>query len=118
VYLWNDPADSDKMKEQMEIAAAKVIAAAAPPAKAAPKPHTATTAAQRHKAAAAAAPSQTGVLPTSGFKAYELTYSGGATLVFTGERPQIKAGKVKYVTVIAPAGLQRRAQGAVQVCDR
>jgi hypothetical protein len=34
------------------------------------------------------------------FKAYELTYSGGATLVFSGEA-QDRAGKVKYVTVIA-----------------
>src|SRR5882757_4037650 len=99
VYLWNDPADSDKMKEQMEIAAANVIAAAAPPAKAAPKPHTATTAAQRRKAAAAAAPPKP-VFTNERFKAYELTYSGGATLVFTGETTD-KAGKVKYVTVIA-----------------
>jgi hypothetical protein len=99
VYLWNDSADSDKMKEQMEIAAANVIAAAAPPAKAAPKPHTATTAAQRRKAAAAAAPPKP-VFTNERFKAYELTYSGGATLVFTGETTD-KAGKVKYVTVIA-----------------
>jgi hypothetical protein len=99
VYLWNDPADSDKMKEQMEIAAANVIAAAVPPAKAAPKPHTATTAAQRRKAAAAAAPPKP-VFTNERFKAYELTYSGGATLVFTGETTD-KAGKVKYVTVIA-----------------
>ncbi len=64
VYLWTDPADSDKMKEQMEIAAANAIAAAAPPAKTTPKTatHAATTTAQRRKAAAAAAsPSQAGV---------------------------------------------------------
>ena len=34
------------------------------------------------------------------FKAYELTFSGGATLVFSGETTD-HAGKVKYVTVIA-----------------
>ena len=34
------------------------------------------------------------------FKAYELTYSGGATLVFSGETTD-PAGKVKYVTLIA-----------------
>jgi hypothetical protein len=100
VYLWNDPADSDKMKEQMEIAAANAIAATAPPAKTTPKPHTATTAAQRHKAAAAAAAAPKPVFTNERFKAYELTYSGGATLVFTGETTD-KAGKVKYVTVIA-----------------
>src|SRR5882757_2933461 len=101
VYLWNDPADSDKMKEQMEIAAGKAIVAAAPPAKAAPKPHTAaTTTAQRHRAAAAAAVPPKPVFTNERFKAYELTYSGGATLVFSGETTD-KAGKVKYVTVIA-----------------
>ena len=34
------------------------------------------------------------------FKAYELTYSGGATLVYTAET-QDHAGKTKYVTLIA-----------------
>ena len=76
-----------------------MTAAAAPPAKTAPKPHTATTAAQRRKAAVAAAPPKP-VFTNERFKAYELTYSGGATLVFTGETTD-KAGKVKYVTVIA-----------------
>jgi hypothetical protein len=100
VYLWPDPADSDKMKEQMEIAAANAIAAAAPPAKTTPKPHTATTAAQRRRAAAAAPPPPKPVFTNERFKAYELTFSGGATLVFTGETTD-HAGKVKYVTVIA-----------------
>jgi hypothetical protein len=34
------------------------------------------------------------------FKAFELTFSGGATLVFSGET-QDHAGKTKYVTLIA-----------------
>jgi hypothetical protein len=100
VYLWSDPADSDKMKEQMEIAAGNAIAAAAPPAKTTPKPHTTTTVAQRRKAAAAAAAPPKPVFTNERFKAYELTYSGGATLVFTGETTD-HAGKVKYVTLIA-----------------
>lgn len=100
VYLWSDPADSDKMKEQMEIAAANAIAGAAAPVKTTPKPHAATTAAQRRKAAAAAASPPKPVFTNEHFKAYELTYSGGATLVFTGETTD-KGGKVKYVTVIA-----------------
>jgi hypothetical protein len=101
VYLWNDPADSDKMKEQMEIAAANAISAASAPVKTTPKPHTAAaTAAQRRKAAAAAAAPPKPVFTNERFKAYELTYSGGATLVFTGETTD-KAGKVKYVTLIA-----------------
>ena len=100
VYLWSDPADSDKMKEQMEIAAANAIAAAAPPAKTTPKPHTATSIAQRRRAAAAATPPPKPVFTNERFKAYELTFSGGATLVFTGETTD-HTGKVKYVTVIA-----------------
>lgn len=100
VYLWSDPGDADKMKEQMEIAAAKAIAAAAAPVKITPKPRTTTTAARRRKAAAAAATPPKPVFTNERFKAYELTYSGGATLVFTGETTD-HAGKVKYVTLIA-----------------
>jgi hypothetical protein len=100
VYLWSDPADADKMKQQMEIAAAKVIAAAAPPVKTTTRPHTATTPAQRRKAAATAAAAPSPVFTNERFKAYELTFSGGPTLVFSGETTD-HAGKVKYVTVIA-----------------
>jgi hypothetical protein len=100
VYLWNDPADADKMKQQMEIAAANAIAAAAPPAKIVPKRHTATTAAHRRRAATTAAVAPKPVFTNERFKAYELTFSGGATLVFTGETTD-HAGKVKYVTLIA-----------------
>jgi hypothetical protein len=107
VYLWADPADATKMQDQMEIAASAAIAAAAPPAKTTTKPHTtasshtATTAAQRRKAAAAAAATPPKLVFTNErFKAYELTYSGGATLVFTAEAKD-PAGKVKYVTLIA-----------------
>jgi hypothetical protein len=100
VYLWSDPADADKMKEQMEIAAGNAIAAAAPPVKTTPKPRTATTAAQRRKAATTAATPSKPVFTNERFKAYELTFSGGATLVFTGETTD-HAGKVKYVTLIA-----------------
>jgi hypothetical protein len=100
VYLWADPSDATKMQEQMEIAAANAIAATAPAAKATPKAHTATTAAQRHKAATAAASAPKPVFTNVRFKAYELTYSGGATLVYTGET-QDHTGKTKYVTVIA-----------------
>jgi hypothetical protein len=100
VYLWSDPADSDKMKEQMEMAAANAIAAAAPPAKPTPKPRTATATTQRRKAATTVASAPKPVFTNERFKAYELTFSGGATLVFTGETTD-HAGKVKYVTLIA-----------------
>ena len=100
VYLWADPADATKMQEQMEVAAADAIAAAAPPAKTATKPHTAATPAQRRKAATTPPPAPKPVFTNERFKAYELTFSGGATLVFTAET-QDHAGKTKYVTLIA-----------------
>jgi hypothetical protein len=98
VYLWGDPSDATKMKEQMEIAAAAAIAATEPPVK--PKTHVAATPAQRRKASTAPPASPTPVFANEMFKAYELTYSGGATLVFSGQTVN-HAGKVKYVTLIA-----------------
>jgi hypothetical protein len=104
-YLWNDPADAANMQTQMEIAASAAIAASEPAVKPTPKAHTAahtaTTAAQRRKAAAAppATPPKL-VFTNERFKAYELTFNGGATLVFSGEATD-HAGKVKYVTLIA-----------------
>jgi hypothetical protein len=100
VYLWNDPADATNMQTQMEIAASSAVAASEPVVKAAPKAHTATTPAQRRKAAAAPPPTPKLVFTNERFKAYELTYNGGATLVFSGETLD-HAGKVKYVTLIA-----------------
>jgi hypothetical protein len=104
VYLWSDPADAAKMKEQMETAAAAAIAAAAPPAKTPPKPRTHTTttatATQRRRTTTAPPPAPKPVFTNEQFKAYELTYSAGATLVFSGET-QDKAGKTTYVTLIA-----------------
>ncbi len=108
VYLWADPADAAKMQTAMEIAASNAIAAAQP-AKPAVKAHTATTthtthtattAAQRRKAAATPPAPAKLVFTNERFKAYELTYSGGATLVFSGETTD-HAGKTKYVTLIA-----------------
>ena len=113
VYLWADPADATKMQTAMEIAASNAIAAAQPPAKPAAKArsattthtaastHTATTTAAQRRKAAAATPAPTKLVFTNErFKAYELTYSGGATLVFSGETTD-HAGKTKYVTLIA-----------------
>jgi hypothetical protein len=99
VYLWPDPGDAKKMQEQMELAASAAIAATEPPVKT-PKPR-ATTPAQRRKAAAAPPPEPKAlVFSNEVFKAYELTYSGGATLVFSGSAIG-STGKAKYVTLIA-----------------
>ena len=100
VYLWADPADATKMQAQMEIAASDAIVASEPPVKAAPKSHPAAASAQRHKTSTAATPSPKLEFTNERFKAYELTYSGGATLVFSAETTD-RAGKVKYVTLIA-----------------
>jgi hypothetical protein len=100
VYLWPDPEDATKMQAQMQIAAASAIAAALPPVKAAPKPRVAASTTQRHRAAAAAPSKAIPVFTNEHFKAYELTYSGGATLVYSAETTD-HAGKTKYVTLIA-----------------
>lgn len=102
VYLWPDPADSARMQAQMQIAAADAVAASAPPppARKTTAAHTAATPAQRRRAAAAAAAAPKPVFTNERFKAYELTYSGGATLVYTAQT-QDHAGKTKYVTLIA-----------------
>jgi hypothetical protein len=101
VYLWADPADATKMQTQMEIAASSAVAAAAPPVKVAPKAHAAASTAQRRRTVSKPTPTPPQLVFTNErFKAYELTYSGGATLVFSGETTD-PAGKVKYVTVIA-----------------
>jgi hypothetical protein len=99
VYLWPDPGDAKGMQDQMELAASAAIAATQPAVKPA-KPR-ATTPAQRRKAAATppATPKPL-VFVNEVFKAYELTYSGGATLVFSGETLD-SAGKAKYITLIA-----------------
>jgi hypothetical protein len=100
VYLWADPADATSMKTQMEIAASNAVAAAAPPVKLTAKTHTATTTTHHRKTATAPPVPPKLVFTNERFKAYELTYSGGATLVFSGETLD-HAGKVKYVTLIA-----------------
>jgi hypothetical protein len=97
VYLWSDPEDAAKMQAQMEIAAHDAIVASEPPVKSAARSHVAAPSTQRHKASPA--PPKP-VFTNEHFKAYELTYSGGATLVFSGDMVD-HAGKVKYVTLIA-----------------
>jgi len=101
-YLWPDPGDATKMQDQMRTAAAAAIAASEPkpPAPKVTRTHTATTAAQRRRAAAAAAAAPAPTFTNERFKAYELTYNAGATLVYTAQT-QDHSGKTKYVTLIA-----------------
>ena len=99
VYLWADPGDARKMQDQLELAASAAIAATEPPVKAVPRPRTATKPRRKASTATPAAPKPL-VFANEQFKAFELTYSGGATLVFSGEATN-RAGKIKYVTLIA-----------------
>ena len=102
VYLWADPGDAAKMQEQMEIAATAALAVTPAVAKPAVRRRVGAAAAapaQRRKAAAAAKDTKT-VFTNERFKAYELTYNAGATLVFSAETKD-HAGKTKYVTLIA-----------------
>jgi hypothetical protein len=112
-YSWADPGDAAKMQAQMEALAQKALAP--PPAKSparstassktktssaasAANPHTSSAAAQRRRKAAAAAALP--VLTDEHFKAYELTYGGGATIVFSAQTTGA-TGKARYVTLIA-----------------
>ncbi len=105
-YSWADPGNAAKMQAQMEALAQKALAPPAPPpgktvtANAhAAKPGAGTAAARRRrKATAPAAP--LAVLTDEHFKAFELTYGGGATLVFSAQSTGA-GGKTRYVTLIA-----------------
>ena len=101
-YLWNDPADAANMQTLMEGEAVKALAAAQPqPAvKIGARPRTPATPAQRRRATAKPPASPRPVFTNVRFKAYELTYSGGATLVYSAETTDA-AGKTRYVTLVA-----------------
>ncbi len=91
VYLWADPADATKMQEQMEIAAASAIAAdrAAGERPRTTRPHTATHGQRSGVRRPPPHPPPKPVFTNERFKAYELTYSGGATLVYSAEDARI-----------------------------
>lgn len=106
VYSWTDPNDEKKAQAALEEMAKNLLAGKPlkPAISAQPTPakKTATTAASKtpvHRTAkkpAAPLPD----LADEQFKAFELTFGGGATLVFSA-RSTMPDGKVKYVTIIA-----------------
>ena len=114
VFSWTAPEDAAKMQGLLETIAQTAISKSMAPAAAKPaakpavkKPASNLTTAQ--KAAAArrarlaakkAAATQTIKLTDEKFNAFELTYSGGATLVFSA-RTVDSDDKARYVTVIA-----------------
>ncbi len=102
VYLWADPADATKMKEQMEIAAANAIAASEPPVKTTPQAaygsHHGRAATQGKHSPHRPAPSR--YLPTSASRPMSSLTVEGRRWSSQGETTD-HAGKVKYVTLIA-----------------
>ena len=103
VYQWADPADAAKMKSAMEVLAQKAVATQqsaqqiGTPEKKTVK--TRSVRSKRRKPAAAPAKPPLPALMDESFQAYELSYSGGATLVFTAKTAD--ANDPKYVTLIA-----------------
>jgi hypothetical protein len=97
-YSWSNPGDAANMQTKLEALAQKALMPAPPPVtKPAVRSRTATATAHRPRKPA------TPVLPQLSdehFKAYELSYGGGATLVFSAQSTDA-SGKVRYVTLIA-----------------
>lgn len=101
-YSWADPGDAAKMQTAMEEIARRDLTAAAPqpaPAKAAP----AKTTAARRKAHPAPAPPPM-ALKDEQFRAFELAYGSGATMVLTAHTDGTGAAE-KYITLIAQTDL-------------
>jgi hypothetical protein len=92
-YSWADPGDAAKMQAAMEDLARKALTAK-PTAPSTAKKPAATSATVRHKAP----PQPVLELADVKFGAFELSYSGGATLVLTAKTV---GDATKYVTLIA-----------------
>jgi hypothetical protein len=107
-YSWPDPDEATKMQAAVEALAVKVVLANVAPAPAAmttPAPAKRTTGPKSTLARQVPPKALPVVLQDKDFRAFELTYSGGATLVFTAKAlvgPN-NAGVTleKYVTLIA-----------------
>ena len=108
VYSWTDPDDAKKMQASLEDMAKNLLAGkplrpaiSSQPAPAKKATTTVTHGSTVHRTAAKKPPAP--ALPDLAdeqFKAYELTFGGGATLVFSA-KSTMPDGKVKYVTLIA-----------------
>jgi hypothetical protein len=111
VYSWSNPDDATKMQAALEDAAKHLIAgkgAAATTGQTKPTPAKAAQAGTKTATAATTAHTTHKTAPKpilpdlmdEDFKAYELSFGGGATLVFTA-RTTGEGDSVKYVTIIA-----------------
>jgi hypothetical protein len=101
VYSWNDPDDEKKAQAAMEAVAQQLFAKSATNAtKTATNTHSVTRTATNIRTTHRTAPKPAlPVLTAEQFKAYELSYGGGATFVFTATTGQGDAAR--YITLVA-----------------
>ena len=97
-YSWSSPEDEKKMQGEVEAIAQQLLAASEPK----PFGEVKKVSSQRRSKSRKAAKPATPALPAltdEQFKAYELSYGGGATLVFSATEGQGEAAR--YITLIA-----------------
>lgn len=103
VYSWPDPGDEAKMKSALESAAQRLLVQSAPQKTAEQETKTAEPRhVTRHSHRAAAKKPATPALPAltdEQFKAYQLSYGSGATLVFSAATGE--GDSARYITLIA-----------------
>ena len=90
-FSWANPDDENKMKAALEEIAQKAVAPPAAPAKPAP-------ASAQHRRTHQPAPPPPPELADEDFRAYSLSFGGGATMVFSARST---GTPVKYVTIVA-----------------
>ncbi|HUY82230.1 MAG TPA: hypothetical protein VMU92_10955 [Acidobacteriaceae bacterium] len=102
VYSWPDPGDEAKTRSALETIAQQLLAQSAPakpaPQKVTPTPHH-RAAHHSRRAAKKPAPPAPPVLTDVQCKAYQLTYGGGVTLVFSATAGQDESAR--YITLVA-----------------
>jgi hypothetical protein len=97
-YSWSSPEDEKKMQGEVEAVAQQLLAASEPKPFGEVKKVSGRRRSKSRKAAKPALPTPP-TLTDEQFKAYELSYGGGATLVFSATEGQGAAAR--YITLIA-----------------
>ncbi len=106
-YSWANPDDPRAMKEALETEARKALGLLPPPAPA-PAPKKPATAAKRKPAPEPPPPPPPAELEDEQFRVFELSYGGGATMVFSAWADVTDASQKstrKFVTLIAQPDL-------------
>ena len=92
-FTWANPDDENKMKSALEDIAQKAISAPAPST-----PTKSASSAVAHRKARRPAAPPTPALADEDFRAYSLSFGGGATMILTAHSA---AAPVKYITIVA-----------------